>query len=156
VRRSRAEKALVGALAAMYVRGVSTRKAKAVTEELHEHSCSASAISRINATLQEGLAESAGRRLEEPSLHLVCDARYERVREGGVIRSRAVLVAIGVNTDGHRCVPGVEAAARESATSRRDFPSGPRARGLAGVELVVGDAQPGLRKGIAEILPAAA
>ena len=155
-RYSRSEKALVGALAEMYVQGVSTRKVKAITEELCGHSFSASAISRINATLDESLAEFAGRRLEEPYPYLICDARYERVREGGVIRSQAILVAIGVNCDGYRCVLGVEAAPRESTTSWRDFLLGLRERGLAGVELVVSDDHPGLRRGIAEVLPEAA
>jgi putative transposase len=155
-RYSRAEKALVGALAEMYVQGVSTRKVKAITEELCGHSFSASAISRINAELDESLAEFSSRRLEEPYPYLICDARYERVREGGVIRSQAVLIAIGVNTDGYRCVLGVEAAARESTSSWRDFLAGLRARGLGGIELVVSDDHPGLRRGIAEVLPEAA
>jgi putative transposase len=154
-RYSRSEKALVGALAEMYVQGVSTRKVKAITEELCGHSFSASAISRINQTLDEGLAEFAMRRLEEPYPYLICDARYERVREGGVIRSQAVLIAIGINTDGYRCVLGVELAARESTTTWRDFLLGLRERGLSGVELCVSDDHPGLRSGIAEILPEA-
>ncbi|KGO32744.1 transposase [Desulfobulbus sp. Tol-SR] len=155
-RYSRSEKALVGALAEMYVQGVSTRKVKAITEELCGHSFSASAISRINATLDESLAEFAQRRLEESYPYLICDARYERVREGGVIRSQAVLVAIGINHEGYRCVLGVELAARESSTSWKEFLVGLRERGLSGVELVVSDDHPGLRKGIAEILPEAA
>jgi putative transposase len=155
-RYSRSEKALVGALAEMYVQGVSTRKVKAITEELCGHSFSASAISRINADLDESLAQFASRRLEEPYPYLICDARYERVREGGVIRSQAVLIAIGINHEGYRCVLAVEAAARESASSWRDFLAGLRERGLSGVELVVSDDHPGLRKGIAEILPEAA
>src|SRR5512139_982660 len=155
-RYSRSEKALVGALAEMYVQGVSTRKVKAITEELCGHSFSASAISRINATLDESLAEFASRRLEEPYPYLICDARYERVREGGVIRSQAVLIAIGISTDGYRCVLGVELAARESTTSWRDFLRGLRERGLSGVELCVSDDHPGLRRGVAEVLPEAA
>lgn len=143
-RYSRSEKALVGALAEMYVQGVSTRKVKAITEELCGHSFSASAISRINATLDESLAEFASRRLEEPYPYLICDARYERVREGGVIRSQAVLIAIGINHEGYRCVLGIEAATRESDSSWRDFLAGLRERGLRGVELVVSDDHPGL------------
>jgi len=65
-RYSRSEKALVAALAEMYVQGVSTRKVRAITEELCGHSFSASAISRINAGLDETLEQFASRRLEEP------------------------------------------------------------------------------------------
>jgi len=154
-RYSRSEKALVAALAEMYVQGVSTRKVKAITEELCGHSFSASTISRINAGLDESLAQFADRRLEEPYPYLILDARYERVREGGVIRSQAVLVAIGINQEGYRCVLGVEAASRESTSSWRDFLTALKQRGLRGVEFAVSDDHPGLRKGLAEILPEA-
>ena len=65
------------------------------------------------------------------------DARYERIRENGVIRSQAVLVAIGINWDGRRCVLGVEMANRESQTSWKEFLEQLHARGLKGVQLVV-------------------
>src|SRR5919109_1350788 len=78
-RYQRSEKALVGALAEMYVQGVSTRKVKAITEELCGHEFSASTISRINQMLDEELEKFAGRQLEEEYPYLVLDARYEKV-----------------------------------------------------------------------------
>src|SRR6201981_877986 len=96
-RYQRSEKALVGALAEMYVQGVSTRKVKAITEELCGHEFSASSISRINQSLDEELEKFACRQLEEDYPYLILDARYEKIREDGVIRSQAVLVAIGIN-----------------------------------------------------------
>jgi putative transposase len=116
-RYQRSEKALVAALAEMYVQGVSTRKVKAITEELCRHSFSGAAISAINLKLDEVLAEFARRRLDEACPYLVLDARYERVREAGVIRSQAVLLAIGINWDGRRSVLAVELANRESRSS---------------------------------------
>lgn len=155
-RYQRSEKAFVAVLAEMYVQGVSTRKVKAVTEELCGHAFSASTISTINGKLDEELERFACRRLEEEYPYLVLDARYERVREDGVIRQRAVLIAIGINWEGRRCVLGVELANRESASSWRDFLVALKQRGLGGVELVVSDDHPALRQAIAEILPAAA
>ena len=155
-RYQRSEKALVGALAEMYVQGVSTRKVKAVTEALCGHSFSASAISAINKKMDRALAEFAGRRLEEDFPYLILDARYERVREGGVIASQAVLVAIGIDWEGRRQVLAVELANRESRSSWRDFLVSLRDRGLSGVEFVVSDDHSGLKKAIAEILPEAA
>ncbi len=155
-RYQRSEKALVSALAEMYVQGVSTRKVKAITEELCGHSFSASAISSVNKGLDEGLSQFAKRRLDEPYPYLILDARYERVREGGVIRSQAVLIAIGINTDGYRQILGVELASRESQGSWRDFLVALRERGLHGVEFVVSDDHLGLRKSLMEILPEAA
>lgn len=155
-RFQRSEKALVSALAEMYIQGVSTRKVKAITEELCGHSFSASAISAINKGLDEALTKFARRRLSEDYPYLILDARYEKVREDGVIQSQAVLVAIGINWEGKRQILGVELANRESQTSWREFLLALRQRGLAGVEFVVSDDHAGLKKAIAEIVPEAA
>jgi putative transposase len=82
-RYQRSEKALVGAMAEMYVQGVSTRKVKAITEELCGHEFSASTISRVNQTLDEEREKFAQRKLEEAYPYLILDARYEKVREDG-------------------------------------------------------------------------
>ena len=155
-RYQRSERALVGALAEMYVQGVSTRKVKAVTEALCGHEFSASSISQINKTLDASLAAFAERRLSEAFPYLILDARYEKVREGGIIVSQAVLVAVAVDGDGRRQILGVDLANRESRSSWRDFLMGLKARGLAGVEFVVSDDHPGLKAAIREVLPEAA
>jgi putative transposase len=142
-------------MAEMYVQGVSTRKVKAVTEELCGHSFSASSISRINQTLDEELKKFATRRLEEDYPYLILDARYEKVREDGVIRSHAVMIAIGINWDGRRSILAVELANRESGTSWRDFVHGLKERGLSGAFFVVTDDHAGLKKAIGELLPEA-
>ena len=120
-RYQRSERALVAALAEMYVQGVSTRKVKAITEELCGHSFSASSISAMNQRLDATLAQFATRPLVEAFPYLILDARYERVREAGVIVSQAVLIAIGIDWDGRRQVLAVELAHRESRSSWRDF-----------------------------------
>lgn len=155
-RYQRSEKALVGALAEMYVQGVSTRKVKEVTEQLCGHEFSAATVSRINQQLDEDLSKFANRKLEEDYPYLILDARYEKVREDGVIRSQAVQVAIGINQDGRRCVLGGELANRESTTSWRDFLAKLRQRGLRGVEFVATDDHAGLKQAVVEVLPEAA
>ncbi len=155
-RYQRAEKALVASLIEMYVQGVSTRKVKAVTEELCGHEFSASSISAVVKTLDEKLKAFAERRLAEAFPYLILDARYERVREGGVITSQAVFIAVAVDWEGRRQVIGVELANRESRSSWKDFLGLLKQRGLHGVEFVVSDEHPGLKKAIAEILPEAA
>jgi putative transposase len=155
-RYQRSERALVAALAEMYVQGVSTRKVKAITEELCGHSFSASSISAINQRLDEALAQFARRGLAEAFPYLILDARYERVREAGVISSQAVLIAIGIDWDGRRQVLAVELANRGSRSSWRDFLLALRARGLNGVEFVVADDHAGLRAALREALAEAA
>jgi putative transposase len=155
-RYQRSEKALVAALAEMYVQGVSTRKVKAITEELCGHSFSAAAISTINAKLDDSLAQFAERRLSEAYPYLIVDARYEHVREAGTVGNQAVLLAIGIDWDGRRQVLAVELANRESRSSWRDFLLQLRERGLSGVEFVVSDDHAGLRQAIHEVLSEAA
>ena len=154
-RYQRSEKALFAALTEMYVQGVSTRKVKAITEELCGHTFSASSISEITKKLDDQLEAFATRRLEEDYPYLVVDARYERIRIEGAIRSQAVLIAIGINWDGRRCILGVELAERESRNSWREFLLSLRERGLRGVELVVSDDHAGLRAAVREVLPEA-
>jgi putative transposase len=155
-RYQRSERALVATLAEMYVQGVSTRKVKAITEELCGHAFSASAISAINQRLDESLAAFAGRPLAEPFPYLILDARYEKVREAGVVMSQAVLIAVGIDWDGRRQILAVEMANRESRSSWKDFLLALKARGLHGVEFVVADDHAGLRAAIREVLADAA
>lgn len=154
-RYQRSEKALVAALAQMYVQGVSTRKVKAITEELCGHEFGADSISQINKRLDGELQRWAQRQLDEEYPYLIMDARYEKVREDGVIRSRAVLIALGINWEGRRQVLAVELAQRESSSSWKEFLLGLKTRGLRGVLLAVSDDHPGLKQAIAEVLPQA-
>src|SRR5208283_5497485 len=91
-----------------------TRKVKAVTVALCGHEFSASSISQVNKSLDAALTEFARRRLTEPYPYLILDARYERIREGGVIASQAVLIAVAVDGEGRRQVLAVELANRQS------------------------------------------
>jgi putative transposase len=147
------EKALVAALAQMYVQGVSTRKVAAITPELCGHEFSASSISAFTARLDAQLEEFSGRALREAFPYVVVDARYERVREGGVIVSRAILIALGIDWEGLRQVLAVEYANRESQSSWKEFLLRLKERGLQGVQFVVSDDHPGLKAAIQEVLP---
>lgn len=149
----RSEKALVASLAQMYVQGVSTRKVAAITEELCGHEFSASSISAITARLDEQLEQFSRRKLADEFPYLVVDARYERVREGGVIVSRAILIALGIDWEGRRQVLAVEYANRESQSSWREFLLQLKERGLHGVQFIVSDDHPGLKAAIREVLP---
>src|SRR5436309_8078686 len=115
-----------------------------------------SSISAMNQRLDEGLAQFAGRPLAEAFPYLILDARYERVREAGVIVSQAVLIAIGIDWDGRRQVVAVELANRESRSSWRDFLLRLKPRGLHGVEFVVASDHAGLRAAWREALAEAA
>lgn len=154
-RYQRSEKALMAALAEMYVQGVSTRKVKAITEELIGHSFSASSISAVVKKLDGELARFAHRRLNEAFPYVILDARYDKVRIDSVIQSQAVLIGVGIDWEGRRQILGVELANRESRSSWREFLLGLKQRGLHGVDFVVSDDHDGLKKAISECLSGA-
>ena len=155
-RYQRSEKALVSSIIEMYVQGVSTRKVKKVAEQLCGYRFSASTVSRLNRKLDGQLARFSGRRLHQDYPYLIVDARYERVREDGVIGKQAVLIALGISWEGRREVLGVELANRESHSSWREFLIGLKKRGLSGVQWAVSDNHEGLKKALSETLPQAA
>jgi transposase-like protein len=139
----RSERALVIALAEMYVQGVSTRKVKAITEELCGIEISAMQVSRAAAQLDGILQEWRERPLGEIS-YLYVDARYEKVREASQVRDAAVLVASGITPAGERQVLGISVALSEHETHWKDFLKGLKDRGMHGVQLVISDDHTGL------------
>ena len=101
----------------MYIQGVSSRRVRDIVEELFGEDISASTVTTLNERLDEKLSAFSVRRLEENYPYLFVDARYEKVRENGLLQSRSVLVAVGVNMDGRREILGIDLANRESKTS---------------------------------------
>ena len=140
----RSERALTLALAEMYVQGVSTRKVKAITEQLCGVSITSSAVSQAASQLDGELAKWRERPLGEyPFLFL--DAYYEQVREDGHVCDLAVLSAVGVNPAGKREILGVSVSLSEHEAHWRAFLESLKQRGLGGIQLITSDNHGGLR-----------
>ena len=154
--RRRAEQALVAVIAEAYVQGVSTRKVEAVVQALGISGISKSEVSRLAASLDEQVDTFRTRRLDAAYPYVWVDARYEHVREGGRVVSMAVVVAYGVRADGVREVLGLDVGLSEDSVFWRTFFQSLVARGLQGVQLVISDAHPVLKRAIAEVFVGAA
>ena len=141
----RSERALMLALAEMYVQGVSTRKVAAITEQLIGSAVSSTQVSRAAALLDESL-QAWRERLLSQFRYLYLDARYEHVRQDGQVRDAAILIASGVSTEGKRQILGLSVSLSEAEEHWRGFLEDLVQRGLQGVELVVSDDHAGLRK----------
>ena len=139
----RSERALMITLAEMYVQGVSTRRVKAITEQLCGVEISAMQVSRATAQLDEVLQEWRERPLGEIT-YLYVDARYEKVREAGQVRDAAVLLASGITPAGERQVLGVSVSLSEHEVHWKAFLKALKDRGLFGVKLVISDDHEGL------------
>lgn len=140
----RSERALTLALAEMYVQGVSTRKVKAITEQLCGVSVSSTQVSQAAKLLDDELEKWRQRPLGEYP-YLFLDAYYEQVREDGQVRHLAVLVAAGVNLVGKREILGVSVSLSEHEVHWRTFLESLKARGLGGLQLITSDDHSGLR-----------
>lgn len=151
--RTRSEQALMAVVMEAFVNGVSTRKVERVVEQLGIAGMSKSQVSRICAGLDEQVRAFRERPLEGRHPYLWLDAKIERVRQDdGRVRRMALVVAYAVHEAGYREVIALDVGATESEAFWRQFLRGLLARGLAGVELVVSDAHPGLRNAVGQVL----
>ncbi|MCP3862550.1 MAG: IS256 family transposase [Aestuariibacter sp.] len=143
-RGRRSVRAVMLAVAEMYIKGVSTREVEAVMREFGIESLSSAQVSRATKLLDEELEAWRNRPLGQIS-YLFIDARYEKMRHNGVVRDVAVLSAIGIGPDERRRVLGVSVALSEAEVHWRAFLESLLARGMRGVEYVVSDDHAGLR-----------
>ena len=148
-RYQRSEQALVLALMEMVINGVSTRKVSQITEELCGTEFSKSTVSELCKKLDPLVNAWNNRDLSEKSYHFVLvDALVLKIREDGHVRSRSVMIAIGINTEGYREALGLMIGDSESEASWKQFFSWLKNRNLRGVEFIVSDDHSGLVKAV--------
>jgi len=149
--RRRSEQALVAVVQEAYVAGVSTRKVDQVVESLGLR-ISKSEVSRICQGLDEQVEAFRGRPLEGRYPYLWLDAKVEKVRDGGRVVRKCLVLAYAVHESGYREVIGLDVGEAETEAFWRSFLRSLVERGLAGVQLVVSDAHAGLKKAIGQVL----
>ena len=149
--RRRSEQALVSVVQEAYVAGVSTRKVDQVVESLGLR-ISKSEVSRICAGLDEQVDAFRNRPLGGHYPYHWLDAKVEKVRDGGRVVRKALVLAYGVHESGYREVIGLDVGECETEAFWRSFLRGLVERGLGGVQLVVSDAHAGLKRAIAQVL----
>jgi putative transposase len=134
-----------------YVCGVSTRRVDQLVESLGLR-ISRSEVSRICALLDEQVEAFRKRPLEGDYPYLWLDAKVERVRDGGRVVGKAIVIAYGVHESGRREILGIDVGEAETEAFWIEFVRSLIARGLSGVQLVVSDAHAGLKAAIARLL----
>ena len=157
-RRKRAERALTSVVATCYLLGVSTRRMDKLVQTLGITGLSKSQVSVMAKELDEHVEQFRTRRLEDagPFTFVAADALVLKVREGGRVVPVHVLVATGVNADGHREILGVQVTSSEDGAGWLAFFRDLTARGLSGVKLITSDAHAGLVSAVGATLPGAA
>ena len=152
--RRLAEKALTAVIQEAYVQGISTRSVDDLVKALGMSGISKSQVSRLCEEIDDKVRAFLERPIEGDWPYLWVDATYVKVRQAGRIVSVAVIVAVGVNTDGRREVLGMDIGPSEAETFWTAFLRKLARRGLRGVKLVVSDAHEGLKAAVAKVLTA--
>jgi putative transposase len=152
--RRRSAQALVAVVQEAYVNGVSTRKVDRLVEALGLAGVSKDTVSRRCRGLDDQVTAFRERPLEGADPYLWLDAKVEKVRAGGRVEHRALVVAYGLDATGQREVVGLDVGAAETEAFWREFLRSLVRRGLTGVQLVISDAHEGLKAAIAQVLGA--
>ena len=152
--RRMAEKALTAVIQEAYVQGISTRSVDDLVKAMGMSGISKSQVSRLCEEIDERVHTFLERPIEGDWPYVWVDATYVKVRQNGRIVSVAVIIAVGVNTDGRREVLGLDIGASEAATFWIEFLRKLTRRGLRGVKLVISDAHEGIKAAVARVFSA--
>jgi putative transposase len=152
--RRLAEKALAAVVQEAYVHGVSTRSVDDLVKAMGMTGISKSQVSRLCEEIDEKVKAFLSRPLEGDWPYLWIDATYVKVRQSGRIVSVAVIIAVGVNSDGRREVLGMDIGPSEAEPFWTEFLRKLARRGLRGIKLVVSDAHEGIKAAVAKVLHA--
>ena len=152
--RRMAEKALTAVIQEAYIQGISTRSVDDLVKSLGMSGISKSQVSRLCEEIDVRVKAFLDRPIEGDWPYLWIDATYLKVRQNGRIVSVAVIVAVGVNTDGRREVLGMDIGPSEAETFWTAFLRKLARRGLRGVKLVISDAHEGIKASVSKVLTA--
>lgn len=151
-RWQRSERALLAACGEMVLAGVSNRNVSKLAEEAFGAEVSPSLVSQLLKDLEPAVEAFRTRPLEAYP-YLLVDARFDKVREGHRVRSRAFLWAAGVNEKGEREVLGWLDWGGETEVAWEALFKDLKARGLKGVDTLVSDAHEGLCQAATKAFP---
>jgi len=152
--RRMAEKALTAVIQEAYIQGISTRSVDDLVKSLGMSGISKSQVSRLCEEIDERVKAFLDRPIEGDWPYLWVDATYVKVRQAGRIVSVAVIVAVGVNSDGRREVLGMDIGPSEAETFWTGFLRKLARRGLRGVKLVISDSHEGIKAAASKVLTA--
>ena len=150
--RRMAERALTAVIQEAYVQGISTRSVDDLVRALGMDGISKSQVSRLCEELDEKVHAFLDRPIEGDWPYLWIDATYVKVRQNGRIVSVAVIIAVGVNSDGRREVLGMDIGPSEAEPFWTAFLRKLTRRGLRGVKLVISDAHEGIKAAVSKLL----
>jgi len=154
-RYKRRETSIEEALIEMYLAGVSVRRVEDITEALWGTRVSSGTVSKLNKKVYGHIEAWRNRPIEGEHPYVYLDGIVLKRSWAGEVKNVSVLVAIGVDQDGYRCILGVQEGHKEDKSGWSAFLSHLKARGLKGVRLIISDACMGLVESATEFYPEA-
>ena len=148
------EKALTAVIQEAYIQGISTRSVDDLVKAMGMDGISKSQVSRLCGEIDGRVQSFLTRPIEGEWPYVWLDATYVKARRDHHIVSVAVIIAVGVNTDGRREVLGMTVGHSEAEPFWVEFLRGLARRGLRGVKLVTSDAHEGLKAAITKVFSA--
>ena len=152
-RYKRRETSIEEALIEMYLAGVSVRRVEDITEALWGTRVSSGTVSKLNKKVYQHIEAWRKRPIEGEHPYVYLDGIVLKRSWAGEVKNVSVLVAIGVDQDGFRCILGVQEGHKEDKAGWSGFLEHLKGRGLKGVRLIISDACMGLVESVAEYYP---
>jgi putative transposase len=150
--RKSSEKALVAVIQEAWIGGVSTRRVDDLVQAMGLSGIGKSTVSKLCKDIDDRVNAFLERPLTGDWPYLWLDATYLKQREGGQIRTVAVIIAVAVNTEGKREIVGLHIGPSEAEIFWSTFLKSLVRRGLRSTRLVISDAHEGLKAAIRRVL----
>ena len=139
----------------MYARGMTTREIRAHIAERYGLTVSAELISKVTDAVLDEVAEWQSRPLEEVYAIVYFDAVRVKIRDEGLVRNKAVYLAIGVSCAGRKEVLGLWIEQTEGAKFWLSVMNELKTRGVGDVLIAVVDGLKGFPDAIEAVFPQA-
>ena len=143
----------MNAIIESYLQGVSTRNVEKVISHLGVNQISASYVLKVAQELDVKVTEFMERTIDSHISYLYVDASYFKARDGVKYVNKALLVVVGVRTDGYREILGARVADAEHELTWEGIFSDLKERGLTKVDLIISDGHTGIQSAAGKMFP---
>jgi putative transposase len=140
-------------IVSMYARGMSVREIQGHLVELYGIDVSPDLISTVTDAVLETVAEWQNRPLEASYPLVFFDALRVKIRDEGLVRNKAVYIALGVASDGTKDVLGLWIENTEGAKFWLKVMNELRNRGVGDILIAVVDGLKGFPEAIEAVFP---
>jgi putative transposase len=142
-----------GKIISLYARGLTVREIQGHLKELYGTEVSPDLISRVTDAVLEEVKEWQSRPLDACYPIVFFDALRVKIRDEGLVKNKAVYVALALDADGHKHVLGLWIEQTEGAKFWLKVMNDLKTRGLGDILIAVVDGLKGFPEAIGAVFP---